>query len=298
MKKNKTHHQLALSDFFFLGKIGLMASSALLLAHSFTFAEAPSSLFPDITKFKLEFPLSDDGKDYRGVGYNDRSNPKIKNASVKELKGYEAPVPFNHYFFAEGKEMVFRAHCAGALTSPNAYPRCELRQQIKGKDTFWDYSNEHELNVTLKITHLPEKKQEVCVVQLKGTNTPETTSGTSEVLRVEYRQDGGDGWHLEVNESSGPKNVLKYQLGQSVNIHVHVNEDVVTLKMHNLDNGDTYSTTYKSEFSSGYFKAGAYTQSSIWSKKTKQEAEKPDAYSEVRFSKFNLKSDSTAPINP
>jgi len=184
--------------------------------------------------------------------------------------------------------MVFRSHCAGALTSINAYPRCELRQQINGEDTFWDYSDEHELNVTLRITHLPDEKQEVCVVQLKGTNTPSTTNGTSEVLRVEYRQDGDSGWHLEVNESSGPQDIIDYSLGDRMSIRAYVNNDNVTLQMENLDNGDTFSYNYDSDFSHGYFKAGAYTQSSIWKEKNGVADEDPDAYSEVRFSQFTL----------
>ena len=258
------------------------------------YGQAPSSLFSDIAKFKVEYPLDKNGKDYEGVDYEDRNNPRIKNAIAENLKNYVPPSPYNKYFFTSGKEMVFRSHCAGALTSINAYPRCELREQINGEDTFWDYSDEHELNATLRITHLPDIKQEVCVVQLKGTNNPSTTNGTKEVLRVEYRQDGDSGWHLEVNESSGPFDVLKYTLGQTVKISVYVNNDKVRLKMENLDNGDTYNLNYSSEYSHGYFKAGAYTQSSIWKEKNGVGDEQPDAYSEVRFSQFILSGNSSS----
>ena len=250
--------------------------------------QAPSSLFSDIENFKVEFPLDKNGEDYEGVTYNDRNNPHIKNATEDDLEGFIAKPPFDHYFFVSDKEMVFRAHCAGALTSINAYPRCELREQINGKNTFWSYQDQQELNTTLRITKLPAEKREVCVVQLKGTNHPSKTSGTSEVLRVEYRQDGNSGWHLEVNESSGPRDVLDYSVGQSVKIQVRVDKGIVRLNMKNLTNGDTYSLDYKSEFSHGYFKAGAYTQSSIWSEKSGSNAEDASAYSEVRFSEFIL----------
>ena len=248
----------------------------------------PSTLFPDITHFKLELPLTKNGQDYRDISYKNRRTPHLKNAIISNLKDYTPTKPHQNYFFISDNEMVFRAHAAGALTSPNAYPRCELRQRIDGKDTFWDYQDKHELNVTLRITELPNEKQEVCVVQLKGTNTPNTTSGTSEVLRVEYRQDGNSGWHLEINERPGPKNILLYKLGQPVQIRAHVHKKQVTLEMKNLTTGDTYHHQYQSEFTHGYFKAGAYTQSSIWTEKSKMPAEKPDARSEVRFSKFHL----------
>ena len=58
--------------------------------------------------------------------------------------------------------------------------------------------------------------------------------------------------------------------------------------MKNLSNGDTYQNSYESEFSHGYFKAGAYTQSSIWKQKNGVAAEEPTARSEVRFSQFVL----------
>ncbi|MEL6986609.1 MAG: polysaccharide lyase family 7 protein, partial [Bacteroidota bacterium] len=222
----------------------------------------------------------------------------IKNAIEDNLGGFVASSPYNQYFFVSGNEMVMRAHCAGALTSINAYPRCEFRQQINGDDTFWDYSDEHELNVTLKITNLPDLKQEVCVVQAKGTNTPSTTSGTKEVLRVEYRQDGSSGWHLEVNESSGPSNVLDYSLGQTVKIRVYINNDEVSLEMENLNTGDTYNLNFDSDYTHGYFKAGAYTQSSIWEEKNGVGDEDPDAFSEVRFSEFVLGASSNPPPPP
>lgn len=259
-----------------------------LLFTSLLSGQAASSLFPDITEFKVEFPLDNNGNDYEGVSYNDRDDPHIKNDIEENLGGFVASSPFNQYFFVSGNELVMRAHCAGALTSVNAYPRCELRQQIGGNDTFWDYSEEHELNVTLRITEVPDLKQEVCVVQAKGTDTPSTTSGTEEALRVEYRNDGNSGWHLTVNESNGPSNVLDYSLGQTVHIRVYINNDQVFLEMENLDNGDTYSYNFNSDYSHGYFKTGAYTQSSIWGEKNGVGDEDADARSEVRFSQIEL----------
>lgn len=256
---------------------------------SLSWSQTASELFPDVTKCKLELPVDLQGKDYTGVRYMDRESPFIKAATIAKLNHYEVTDPFDQYFFVAGKEMVFRAHAAGALTSPNAYPRCELRQQIDGKDTFWKYQEEHQLKVTFRVMELPKEKQEVCVVQLKGTNTPSSTKGTSEVLRLEYRQDGDSGWHLEVNESAGPKNVLKYSLGQTISVSIGVKNHVVRLEMENVDTNENYTFQYKSKYTHGYFKAGAYTQSSIWTEKSgAQHSEKPKAYSEVRFSKFSI----------
>lgn len=266
----------------------MMISFGVLFFNSSILGQIPGDLFPDLSYFKLQMPLDDAENDYEGVAWEDRDNPHVKNESFESLETYVPQAPYDYYFFAEDGELVFRAHCAGALTSPNAYPRCELREQINGEDSFWDYSDEHELNVTLRITELPDEKQEVCVVQLKATNTPETTSGTDEVLRVEYRQDGSSGWHLTINEASGPSNVLDYTLGETVHIRTYVNNDHVTLEMENLDTGDTYTTDYASDYTHGYFKAGAYTQSSIWEEKNGVADELPDAHSEVRFSELSL----------
>ena len=70
----------------------------------------------------------------------------------------------------------------------------------------------------------PRKSKKSAWFNSKGTNTPAKTNGTKEVLRIEYRQDGSTGWHLTVNETSGPKNILDYQLGDSVTIRTYVNE--------------------------------------------------------------------------
>lgn len=258
--------------------------------------QAPASVFPDLTEFKVEYPIDNDEGDYEGVEWEDRDNPHIKSHSVNISSSYTPQGPYGDYFYLDGSELVFKSHCAGALTSPNAYPRTELRQLINGQNSFWSYDDEHELNVRFTINHLPDLKQEVCVVQLKGTNTPWTTSGTDEVLRVEYRQDGNSGWHLTINESSGPSNVLDYTIGEEVKIRVYVHNNEVTLEMENLDNGDTYTYLYDSDYSDGYIKAGAYTQSSIWEQKNGVGDEEPDAYSEVRFTELVLGPSCSNPI--
>jgi len=260
----------------------------ILSCNSILSSQAASELFPDIVEFKLEFPIDDEQNDYTGVAYEDRDDPHIKNDIETNLDGYIAPSPYSDYFFVSGDEMVFKSHCAGALTSINAYPRCELRERINGEDTFWSYQDEQELNATFRVTHLPDLKQEVCMLQMKGTNTPETTSGTSEVFRVEYRADGSQGLHITINEGSSVNDVMDYALDQTLKARLYVNNGHVWIELENLTTGDIYETDYDSDYSHGYFKAGAYTQSSIWEEKNGVGDEEPEAYGEVRFSEFYL----------
>lgn len=257
--------------------------------------QAPSSILPDIVNFKLEYPLDDDGDDYNGVSYGDRDDPHIKNAIEGSLGGYTAPLPFRNYFYVSGNEVVFRAHCAGALTSVNAYPRCELRERPGGTDSFWSFSNEQELNATFRVTNLPNLKKEVCMLQIKG-NTSNSTSNTKEVFRLEYRE-GSQGLHRVKNESSTSNNIMDYSLGQTIEARLYVNNGDVTIELTNTSNGDTYNETYESDYAYGYFKAGCYTQSSIWEEKNGVGDESPNAYGEVRFSELTL-GNATASCTP
>ena len=43
----------------------------------------PSTLFPDITHFKLELPLTKNGQDYRDISYKNRRTPHLKNVRVR-----------------------------------------------------------------------------------------------------------------------------------------------------------------------------------------------------------------------
>ena len=225
--------------------------------------------------------------DYTGVAWEDRNNPHISSENITNLSGYIAPGPYLEYFFVDGNEVVFKAHCAGALTSPNAYPRSELRERPGGVDGFWNFTDEQELNATFRVTHLPDVKQEVCMLQIKGNTTP-STSNTSETLRLEYRANSGQGLHLVVNENTTLNDIMDYALGETIEARLYVNNGDVTVELTNLTTGDTYFNQYASAYDWGYFKAGAYTQSSIWEEKNGVGDELPTAYGEVRFSSLEL----------
>lgn len=269
-------------------------------------AQAPSSILPDLSGFKLTFPIDENGNDYEGVSYSNRDNPLIKADEVDNLVGYTATGDYAPYFFVSGSEVVFRAHCAGALTSANSYPRCELRQTPAGTgdDDLWDMDDEQELNATFRATAVPDQKREVCMLQIKGADNIGGSSA-KEPFRLEYRVDGNQGLHVVINESSSygggtVEDVMDYSLNQTIQARMYVNNRQVTIEINNLQvsgsrgQWDTTFTVNSSFDDYGYFKAGAYTQSSIWSDKNGVADEDPDAYGEVRFSALTLGATSTS----
>jgi len=260
------------------------------LSHTGFSQGAPSSLFPDLQYFKITYPLNNSGNDYTGVSYANRNNPHIASYEVNNLVGYTPPSPFSGYFNLTGSELIFKAHCAGALTSINAYPRSELREKVNGGNNLWLFADEHEMNTTFRVTNLPDQKQEVCMLQIKG-NSCNCTNNTEEALRLEYRQDGNSGFHAVINENTTLNDIMDYTLGDEVDARLYVNNGQVTVELNNLNvsgpNGE-WTYTYTSNYSHGYFKAGCYTQSSIWVEKNGVANELPTAYGEVAFSKLIL----------
>ncbi len=258
-----------------------------LFTASVSFGQTPSSILPDLEYFKLTFPLDENGNDYEGVSYNNRTNPEVEAFERRNLVGYNAPSGFSYYFSASGNEVIFRAHCAGALTSPNAYPRCELRETPNGNDEYWSFQDEHELNATFRVTHLPNEKEEVCMLQIKGQDG----SSSEEVFRLDYRQDGSQGLHVTINESNTLNDIMDYSLGNTIVSRMYVNNGRVWIELNNTSVSGSrgeWNYDYDSNYSNGYFKAGCYTQSSIWAQKNGVADEAPNAYGEVRFSQLTL----------
>lgn len=272
---------------------------AMLFLSVMAFGQAPSSVLPYLQYFKLTFPLDENGNDYTGVSYANRNNPHIDAWEQNDLTNWSPNSPYSNYFYVQGNEVVFRAHCAGALTSANAYPRCELRETPNGTNDLWEFADEHELNATFRVTHLPNQKQEVCMLQIKG-NTSNNTSGTEEAFRLEYRQNHNQGFHAVINENTTLQNIMSYSLGQTIEARLYVNNGMITVELNNLSvagSAGEWTYTYTSNYSHGYFKAGCYTQSSIWQEKNGVANESPTAYGEVVFSKLTLANENIiAPI--
>jgi len=285
----------------------------LLILPAISMAQAPSSVLPDLSYFKITYPIDANGNDYTGVSYSNRNSPLISayeipndDPNVNSLTGYVPSGDYADYFYVSGNEVVFKAHCAGALTSANSYPRTELRERIlkpgedgsspSDYDGYWDFQDEQELNATFRILHLPDLKEEVCVLQIKGRNG---SSSSEEAFRLDYRADNSQLLHVVRNENTTLSDVMDYSLGDVIQARMYVNNGSVTIELDNLNVSGSrgeYSLTYSSNYDEGYFKAGCYTQSSIWEEKSGSgNGESPNAYAEVRFSALTMGGGSNPP---
>ncbi len=218
--------------------------------------DAPASILSYLKNWKITFPLDSDGKDsandsQSGNDCDDRNNDAYE---IRNITG-DIPYPFSEYFFVHGKEVFFKAHCAGATTSGSSYPRSELRQTPGGGDNYWSMDDYQYLDVRVRAVHLPDEKPEVSMVQIHGPD--------DEPLRVEYRADS-QGLHVVQNEDDTVEYVLPYSLGQQLHVTVTVDNGDITCRIENEDTGDVWSDTWEAEDSKGYFKVGCYTQSTIF----------------------------------
>ncbi|MFK8161975.1 MAG: ricin-type beta-trefoil lectin domain protein, partial [Lewinella sp.] len=93
--------------------------------------------------------------------------------------------------------------------------------------------------------------------------------------------------------------IMDYSLGQTIEARIFVDNKRVYVTLNNTSVSGSrgqYSYNYAVPYNTGYFKAGCYTQSSIWKEKNGTgQNESPSAYAEVRFSRLILGSDSGGP---
>ena len=244
----------------------------------------PVEVVPDIARWKITLPVDSNGNDSSGGSSKDDIN---HNAAEIKDEGLEMLLREPH-FFVENGEMVFNAHCAGATTSGSSYPRSELRQRVGGGDNYWSVNDLQYISVDLRVTETPVYKPEISVVQIHG---PE-----DEPLRVQYSANSPGGiWYIwnETNKVylDPSKDNFEYALGQRLRVDVTVEGGRIYLYLKNLDNGQTYANDWESNDSTGYFKVGAYTQSSIYLQSIKggdAQDEPADAAGEVRVSRIQL----------
>ena len=238
----------------------------------------PSDILSGLTNWKVTLPVDKNGDDS-----SDATDVSDRNTNPWEIAGSDL-INFEYppYFYAENGEVVFHAHCAGATTSGSDYPRCELRQEVGGGDNYWSVDDYQYLHVKLRVTHTPVEKPEVCMTQIHG---PE-----NEPLRLQYHADKG--LYLVWNESNKDyfKSTVSYTLGQTLEVTVVVDNGDITCTVTNTDTNETYTKTWTSNDSTGYFKVGCYTQSSIFLSQFKSgyNDESIDAYGEVRVSQIDL----------
>lgn len=233
----------------------------------------PSDLLADLVHWKITLPIDKNGDDSSSADNVDDRNTNAHE--ILDLVDVEFPPWF--YVDVDGGEVMFRAHAAGATTSGSKYPRSELRQLVGGGDNYWSVHDYQHLETELRITHLTEEKPEVSVVQIHGPS--------DEPLRVQVHRDIGV--YIIWNEVNKDKdNALEYALGEQLRIAVTVENGEITTKITNIDRDTSYSKTWESTDSQGYFKVDCYTQSSFFLSEFKDgfEDELPDAYAEVGVS--------------
>ncbi|MFD2562583.1 polysaccharide lyase family 7 protein [Aquimarina rubra] len=250
----------------------------------------PSDILSNLDQWKITFPLDGNGKDSTNDSKSGNNcNDRNKNASDSEIEMGDLmgqiPAPYAEYFYVEGDEVVFKAHCGGATTGGSSYPRSELRQMPGGNDNYWSMNDYQYLDVRVRATHLPVEKPEVSMVQIHGPG--------DEPLRVEYRSDE-QGLHVVQNDDIEVDNVLPYSLGEQLRVTVTVQNGRVYCRIENESRPslDAWTDDWKSEDSTGYFKVGCYTQSTMFLKDCKSgegyDNESPDAYGEVRVKDMTL----------
>ncbi|WP_378173366.1 polysaccharide lyase family 7 protein [Aquimarina sp. SS2-1] len=250
----------------------------------------PSDILFNLDQWKITFPLDGNGKDSTNDSKSGNNcNDRNRNASDSEIEMGDLigriPTPYAEYFYVEGDEVVFKAHCGGATTGGSSYPRSELRQMPGGNDNYWSMQDYQYLDVRVRATHLPVEKPEVSMVQIHGPG--------NEPLRIEYRSDE-QGLHVVQNDDIEVDNVLPYSLGEQLRVTVTVQNGRVYCRIENESRPslDAWTDDWRSADSTGYFKVGCYTQSTMFLEDCKSgegyNNESPDAYGEVRVKDMTL----------
>lgn len=263
---------------------------------------APSEII-NTDEWKLTTPFKD-GDDSRSVSnYEDRLMPadEFKGSSFEDYT-------LDGYFDIVDNGIRFRAHCGGATTSGSKYIRSELRQQVGGGDNYWSASDYQKMVTVSAITEVPVVKPEVCIAQIHG--------GEDEPLRIQYtaphsRAPGKsdittNGVYILQNpdadsfddiNSENKNNALSYELGQKIQTTIIVDNGEIYCKIENLATGESQDATWIPKDSSenydgtGYFKAGMYTQSSMFLSQFKSEYDEdegPDTAGEMILYSMSL----------
>ncbi|SMD09648.1 chondroitinase-B domain-containing protein [Kibdelosporangium aridum] len=139
----------------------------------------------------------------------------------------------------------FRAAVNGVTTSGSSYPRSELREMSGSAKASWSStSGTHTMVIDQAITALPKEKPDIVAGQIHGG------SDDLSVFRLE-------GSKLYVTDEDEKHTLLtdKYVLGTRFQAKFEVSDG----KIRAYYNGALKATISKN-FSTGYFKAGAYTQ--------------------------------------
>lgn len=198
-------------------------------------ANYPSDVF-DITNWYLTLPT--------GI---ENSPDLIRQPALKTYS--------SEYFHLNDTRnaVVFKAHTGGATTSGSDYPRSELRELKPGGD--WSSSSGiHMMYIKQAITALPTYQKSVVIGQIHNA------SDDVIVIRLD-----GTRLYINAHTKSGNGGVVNtdlltyYQPGRVFTIKFEVQNNKTKVYFNK-----TLKYTLSRSFSSAYFKAGVYTQSSCY----------------------------------
>ncbi|TWT86064.1 polysaccharide lyase family 7 protein [Neorhodopirellula pilleata] len=211
----------------------------------------------DLSRWKLTLPIADSG------------SKKPMEISDEQLQRFQDP---RHFFIssAEGRPLVFRAHCDGVTTKNSQYPRCELRElQASGEsDAAWSTDSEslHTMQLRMAISHVPDVKQHVVAAQIHDADDDLL------MLRLE-------GTKLFVERNDLPVVMLerKYKLGTPFDLQITAGQARVRLSYQGQE-----MLSWKVSRDGCYFKAGCYTQSNF------SKGDTSESYGEVLIYRLQL----------
>lgn len=175
----------------------------------------------------------------------------------------------------DGKGVLFMAHAGGVTTSGSSYPRSELREMVNGgtgKAAWSTTEGRHTMIVTQAITHLGVVKPDMVAAQIHDADSDEVMIRLiKSSLHVEYKPTGVKQTH-ELTPS--------YQLGIFYTVKIEASDGEIRVFYEDMT---TPALSFANTKTGCYFKAGAYTHSSV------EKGDAPDAYGEVVISALEVR---------
>lgn len=177
------------------------------------------------------------------------SSPKVKTITFPELETYSDE---NYKITSRGIEMYGPV---GGVTTPNSKnPRCEFRELNKdGSKASWDTTKgEHTIDYVFSVLSLPQKKPEICVVQVHDLK-----DDIFEV-RVEGKKVVVEGECLKNLYGDG-KNVFmtNLEMNKPYKVQLKIKDGKCSITIENT------VVVFNVRTKGCYFKAGCYTQANL-----------------------------------
>ena len=225
--------------------------------------ENPANIL-NLTNWKLTVPI-------------DANNTQLglaKEISQPQLATYSLSPYFLNNSTNTG--VIFQANTGGATTSGSGNPRSELREMTNnGTDrAAWSVSSGiNTIIIDQAITHLPTVKNHIVAGQVHGDDNNTGPDGNDDVIVLRLE---GSKLFLNHNGKAGATITNNYVLGTRFIFKIIATGG----KFYSYYNG-TLVETYIQAMNSGYFKAGAYVQSSCKSGGKPGPSELCNAYGEV-----------------